>query len=118
MMIGKPIVESYEAEKKMELMCIAIAASALEHADTSTLSALINSNILQQYDIPLKGGKTTPGVVVNPVSTPHLDDNISKLKHESTKHALGSSTHRKYLNTIELFSYVKDTQRFYPKLPE
>ena len=118
MIIGKPIVESYETEKEMELMCVALTKSTLEMVNEGFISAMLDSNLLLEYQIPLKNGNSNPGVIVNPVSTPHFEINLRQLKLESTKYAEGSSTQRKYLNTIKLFEHVQGSRRFYPKKPE
>lgn len=117
MIIGKPIVESNEFEKEMELMCIALEESAQRQAGGDILADLLNSNLLVEYDIPLKENRKIKGIIVNPVSTPHLDCNLNKLEYERSKHAEDSSIQRKYANTIELFNYIRANMRYYPKMP-
>lgn len=114
MIIGKPIVESNEFEKNMELMCIALADSAQKQADTDVLETLLNSNLLIKYDIPLKENNYIKGIKVNPVSIPHLECNLRKLEHERCKHQEGS-VRKKYTNTIALFNHIKANMNYYPK---
>jgi len=118
MIIGKPIVESHELEKSMELMCVAIGDSAQCRAKGKLTNHLLDSNLLLEYEIPIKKRDRKKGLIVNPVSTPHLDVNVEKLKHECKKHEDCSSTKHKYLNTIDLFEFVKTNRKFYPKSPE
>lgn len=118
MIIGKPIVESYEFEKDIELMCVALGRSTVERAALGLVQALLHQNLLIEYDIPLKNGSTANGTIVNPVCTPHIDLNLRKLEHEASKHKDGSSTKAKYLNTIKLFEFIRTTRKFSPRLSE
>lgn len=118
LIIGKPIVESYELEKEMELMCVALAKSAIDKVDKNELVKMINSNLLIQYEVPLKGGYKDTRIIVNPVTRPHIEQNLTKLNHEAKKYPEHSSTQRKYHNTIELFNFIKYSKLFYPNFSD
>ena len=53
MIIGKPIVESHELEKSMELMCVSIGESAQSRAKGGMTNRLLDSNLLIEYEIPI-----------------------------------------------------------------
>ena len=114
---GKPIVESYELEKMMEIICIAIADSIMQKEEYfSVINHLLRENLLVEYNIPLKKNKIKDGLLVNPVFTPHIDIYIKNLETERVKFKSNTSIFEKYTNTIELFSHINKNELFFPNV--
>ena len=117
MILGKPIIEAYQFEKNMDLMCIAVGDSAQQQIGHEEIMQCVNSNMLIQYNIPLKNGGTKNGILVNPVSTPDYHIDIKKLEVERQKHIGSPGIVSKYNNTLDLFDYVYRNKLFFPRVP-
>jgi hypothetical protein len=116
LIFGKPIIESHNLEKDMEIICIALADSIIQKKTKSLIDSLVNSNLLIQYDIPLKKNKIKKGYIINPTTQPHFELNINRLETEKAKFDNGSSEYSKYINTINLFNYTRNNGLFYPNI--
>ncbi len=122
MIFGEAIIDAYRFEKEMEIIGIALEDSVVAQSNNKNvkkiLDVLVDSNLLVEYDIPLKRGEEKKGFLVNPTIWAHCDHNLERLEKEKSKFKEGTSEYEKYSNTIKFFKHIKDNDLFHPPRPE
>jgi len=90
MIFGESIIDAYRFEKEMEIIGIALEDSVVVQSSNKgmkkILDALVESNLLVEYDIPLKRGEQKKGFLVSPTIWAHCDYNVERLEKENLAH--------------------------------
>ncbi|MGD0884895.1 MAG: hypothetical protein ABSA46_08490 [Thermodesulfovibrionales bacterium] len=108
--IGKPIVETYEMEKRQDWIGCWISDDASRLISEKLLERHIKGNLILKYKIPLKSGDIVHGYVFNWVDLPFEND----YDHGMLRAKVGrdEDVERKHRNTRDYIKYV-NRKRFH-----
>ena len=117
LIFGKPIVDSYNFEKDMNVMGIALPMSVVINSSNDIIQSLTNQNYLIEYSVPLKkkDGKQRShwGFMVSPCIKAHHEYSLKRLQTEKLKQT-DANVICKYENTISFFNFIQQHRLFYP----
>lgn len=114
--IGKPVIEAYHLEKKIQIMAVILAESAIAKISDGLSKKLLDCGLLIKYRIPMKNREAFDGYVCSPLCDSHFEAVLNKLNNEKAKFKKCKNTLDKYTNTMSLFNYMKDNGFFYPRI--